>query len=258
MFLPILLVLAAYGSAFAPLPHPADAWAVTRKSTAEEQKEVDKYRKGDASYSFRIDFHDGAAARAAFEPVTDDLAWLKSCRQPENVVINGALRLQTREAKNCKTKWSGGYVITKDFHQLYGYFEGRMKITKKAGINNAFWLTGTHLEIDVVEARYPNIIHWTVHDWGTPRRAKRCEYTADHLDDRMNDYGVLWLPDRLIYAFNGKAVCTIETKYPAVPVEIRFSTAIADFEGHTYENGEDPTGTEMDVAWVHVTPLLKQ
>ncbi len=234
----------------------ADQWAVTRDATPEEQHQIDEYRKGTSPWSLNLDFHDNAAAHALFEPVTDDLRWLKSCRQPENVVINGALRLQTKAAKNCSTKWSTGYVVTKNFHQLYGYFETRMKITKKAGINNAFWLTGTHLEIDVVEARLPNIIHWTVHDWGNPRRAKLCVYNADHLADQMNDYGVLWLSDRLIYTFNGKAVCTIETKYPAVPVDIRFSTAIADFEGHTYEGPtDDPTDTEMDVAWVHVAPL---
>jgi len=86
-----------------------------------------------------------------------------------------------------------------------------MKITKKPGINNAFWLTGQRLEIDVVEARLPNII-------------------------------------------NGKAVCTIETKYPGVPADIRFSTAIDGWDGVSYQGpNDDPTSTEMDVAWVRVS-----
>ena len=102
------------------------------------------------------------------------------------------------------------------------------------------------------------MIHWTVHDWGNPRRAKLCEYSADHLADRMNNYGVLWLPDRLIYTFNGKAVCTIETTYPSVPADnIRFSTALADFKDDPFPAPDDPTGAEMDVAWVRVAPLKR-
>jgi hypothetical protein len=40
-----------------------------------------------------------------------------------------------------------------------------------------------------------------------------------------------------------------------VPVEIRFSTAVADFEEHKVSPIDDPTGTEMDVTWVHVAAL---
>jgi hypothetical protein len=40
-----------------------------------------------------------------------------------------------------------------------------------------------------------------------------------------------------------------------VPVGIRFSTAVADFEEHKVAPTDDPTGTEMDVAWVHVAAL---
>lgn len=226
-----------------------------RDSTSEDQREVDRYRNS-THWSFQVDFHNNSEAHARFEPVTDDLRWLNSCRRPGNVTMNGALRLQTRKATDCHAKWSTGYVVSRDFHQTYGFFETRMKITGKPGINNAFWLTGTHLEIDAVEARFPNIIHWTVHDWGNPRRAKLCVHNAEHLADRMNDYGVLWLPDRLIFTFNGKATCAIETKFPSVPVDIRFSTAIANFDGHTFEGtGEDATGTEMDVDWVRVATL---
>lgn len=256
LFASCLLPLLLFGLRLAPAAAATDQWAVKRDSNPQDQKEVDQYRKGDPHWSFQVDFHDRAAAVAVFEPVTDDLAWLRSCRRPENDVINGALRLQTRMAKDCHAKWSTGSFVTKDWRQLYGFFEARMKITTKAGINNAFWLTGKNLEIDAVEARYPNIIHWTVHDWGNPRRAKLCVFNADHLADQMNDYGVLWLPDRLIFTFNGKAVCTIETRFPSVPVDIRFSTAIQNFEGHTFEGKtDDPTGTEMDVAWVHAIPL---
>jgi beta-glucanase (GH16 family) len=240
--------------------HPGDtkaaAWATTRQPTGDEQREIKQYRDRTSPWAFQVDFHNRTQAESQFEPVTDDLVWLKSCRQPENVVINGALRLQTKLAKHCRGRWSTGYVVSRSFSQLHGYFEARMKITKKPGINNAFWLTGKHLEIDIVEARMPNIIHMTLHDWGNPRRAKLCTYSAGHLDDQMHDYGLLWLPDRLIFSFDGNAVCTIESKFPAVPAEIRFSTAIANFEGHTYEGqSDDPTGTEMDVAWVHAAPL---
>lgn len=250
--LPALAVLAQ------SVRKPSEQWATARNSTPEEQNEIDQYRKW-TDWSFQVDFHDRAAAEAAFKPMTDDLSWLKSCRQPQNVEINGALRLQTKAAKDCRGRWSTGYVISKSFSQLHGYFEARMKITKKAGINNAFWLTGTHLEIDVVEARMPNIIHMTLHDWGNPRRAKLCTYSSGHLGDEMHDYGLLWLPDRLIFSFDGKAVCTIESKFPSMRADnIRFSTAIADFEGHTYEGArDDPTATEMDVAWVHAVALSR-
>jgi hypothetical protein len=64
--------------------------------------------------------------------------------------------------------------------------------------------------------------------------------------------------NRLIYTFNGRAIRAIETGFPSVPVDVRFSSAIADFEGHTYEgHDEDPARTEMDVAWVRAAPLKR-
>jgi hypothetical protein len=66
---------------------PASQWAVTRKSTPAEQRE-NHYRKS-TWWSFHVDFHDNAAAHAAFEPVTNDLTWLKCCRRPRIAAPNG-------------------------------------------------------------------------------------------------------------------------------------------------------------------------
>jgi beta-glucanase (GH16 family) len=134
-----------------------------------------------------------------------------------------------------------------------------MRITTKAGINNAFWLTGKDLEIDIAEAHFPKDIHCTLHDWHKPPRIIRRILYQDHLADTMNDYGLLWLPDRLIWTFNGKAMFTVETQVATTPAEVRFSTAVADLP--EWGKTDDPTGTEMDVYWVHVAPLkedLKQ
>lgn len=248
----LMIILSVFILVTSPA-HADEKWGTRRPSTQQEQAEVNAYRNKTLPWVLQLDFHDKAAAQAIFEPVIDDLAWLKSCRQSGNDVINGALRLQTKIADHCHAKWSTGYVVSKNWHQLYGYFEARMRITKKDGINNAFWLTGKDLEIDIVEAHFPKYIHYAVHDWGNPHRGQGCGYAANNIAYQMNDYGLLWLPDRLIYTFNGKATCTMDVKTMAVPAEIRFSTAVADFAGKT----QDPTNAEMDVYWVHAASLRK-
>jgi hypothetical protein len=76
----------------------------------------------------------------------------------------------------------------------------------------------------------------------------------------MNDYGLLWLPGRLIYTFNGNAVCTIETTYPnsVATDNIRFLTALAEFKDDPFGAPADPAGAEMDVAWVRVSEIEKR
>jgi hypothetical protein len=171
----------------------AGDWATQRDSTAQEQQLIDYFRQGGSSWSLQLDFHDRAKALALFEPVTDDVSWLKSCRLPQN-------------------------------------------------------------EIDIAEAHFPKDIHCTLHDWHKPPRIIRRILYHDHLADAMNDYGLLWLPDRLIWTLNGKAMFTVESKIAAVPAEIRFSTAVGD-DTWGWGKTDDPTDTEMDVYWVRVAPL---
>ena len=169
-------------------------------------------------------------------------------------MIDGALRLQTREATGCKARWSTGYVKTRSWTQFRGYFESRMQITNKTGINNAFWLTGPFLEIDIVEARYPRSIHVALHDWNRPHRGIGYHFEADaEIASAPHEYALLWLPDRLVFAFEGRATYTIDSTYPRVPADIRFSSAIADFAGPT---PADPVGSEMNVYGLRVAPLI--
>ncbi len=99
-----------------------------------------------------------------------------SVRLLGNVDISGAglslkLGSNTRDT-NGKRPFTGGYVRTRDFRQCYGYFECEMQIANEPGVNNAFWLTSvretegdTRFELDVVEAKYPNVVQVTARRW---------------------------------------------------------------------------------------------
>jgi beta-glucanase (GH16 family) len=110
-------------------------------------------------------------------------------------------------------------------------------------------------EIDIAEVHYPNDLHMTLHNWVTSAR------TAVGFDSKLSgdfskgfhDFGVLWTSTDIIFEVDGEPVAAIATHGAITkPVDIRFSTALADFAGKIPDN---PAGHHMSVRSLRVYPL---
>lgn len=109
---------------------------------------------------------------------------------------------------------SGILTTQGSFAQKFGYFEIRAKIPVGQGVWPAFWMLanngGWPPEIDVIEGRgqRPGDLVMTTH-WRIPNGVvKSCgfDFTVPDAPTAFHDYGVLWLPDRLIYFIDRKPV----------------------------------------------------
>ncbi len=107
------------------------------------------------------------------------------------------------------------------FH--YGYLEARIKVPTDAGSWSAFWLLGETLlsgtawpecgEIDILEAvgQEPNSLLGTVHGpgyCGDDGPTKKIHH-GEALSKDFHTYGVLWLPDRIEWYFDGDRYHTL-------------------------------------------------
>jgi beta-glucanase (GH16 family) len=172
------------------------------------------------------------------------------------VATPDGLDIKTLLATNCHNKWATGYIASKA-HYGYGFFEARMKIADIKGMNNAFWMTtddhpqtGDHFEMDVTEAQYPDYSHlglqqypakgnhaikWTGMGWGAK---------FDHdLSAGYHDYGVLWLPNEIVYEVDGEPVAAAVTNgavHPPAMVELSTALIYAGIPEH-------PEGHDMAV-----------
>jgi beta-glucanase (GH16 family) len=114
---------------------------------------------------------------------------------------------------------SGILTSQASFAQKYGYFEIRAKIPHGTGVWPAFWLLandgGWPPEIDVMEGRgqRPGDLVMTTH-WRIPttQKIESCGFDFLLPDASMDfhDYGILWVPDRLIYFIDRKPVSDIK------------------------------------------------
>jgi beta-glucanase (GH16 family) len=113
---------------------------------------------------------------------------------------------------------SGILTSQASFAQKYGYFEIRAKIPHGTGVWPAFWLLandgGWPPEIDVMEGRgqQPGDLVMTTH-WRIPstQKIEHCGFDFLLADASLafHNYGILWLPDRLIYLIDRKPVSDI-------------------------------------------------
>ena len=168
----------------------------------------------------------------------------KSVRLPGNVAISGAglslkLGSNTRDT-NGKRPFTGGYVRTRDFRQCYGYFECEMQIANEPGVNNAFWLTSvretegdTRFELDVVEAKYPNVVQVTARRWLPDREvfSKTYRPRRTRLADAYHRYGMLWSKDQFQFFFDDKKIYEVANTFAHTPAQLLFSNAVASFAG---------------------------
>ena len=100
----------------------------------------------------------------------------------------------------------------------YGFIEARIKVPTDRGSWSAFWLLGENLlegtawpecgEIDILEAvgQEPNSLLGTVHGPGycaDEGPTKKIHFN-EPLSTDFHTYGILWLPDRIDWYFDGR------------------------------------------------------
>lgn len=193
--------------------------------------------------SFSDDFTDNAGFDQRWLKVTDSGGETKSVRRPENVTVSGAgLSLKLgRNADNPRGNrpFAGGYVRTRDFRQRYGYFECEMKIANEAGVNNAFWLTSVpesegdkRFELDVVEAKFPNLVHVTARQWLPEKKVLSKSYRPRlKLANDFHRYAMLWSEDHFTFFFDDRKIYEAVNDFAHTPAQLLFSNAVASFAG---------------------------
>lgn len=233
------LALAGFGVASAGLlARPALARALCPDLPPLLQRAANKWQ-----LSFSDDFTDNAGFDQRWLKVTDGGGETKSVRRPENVTISGAgLSLKLgRNADNPRGNrpFAGGYVRTRDFRQRYGYFECEMKIANEAGVNNAFWLTSVpesegdkRFELDVVEAKFPNLVHVTARQWLPEKKVLSKSYRPRlKLANDFHRYAMLWSEDGFKFFFDDRKIYEAVNDFAHTPAQLLFSNAVASFAG---------------------------
>jgi beta-glucanase (GH16 family) len=113
---------------------------------------------------------------------------------------------------------SGILTTQSSFSQKHGYFEIRSKIPIGSAVWPAFWLLaddgGWPPEIDAMEGRgeRPGDLVMTTH-WRIPSGVvKSCgfDFAVPDAAEHFHDYGVLWLPDRIVYFIDREPVSDIK------------------------------------------------
>lgn len=114
---------------------------------------------------------------------------------------------------------SGILTTQASFAQKYGYFEIRAKVPVGTGVWPAFWMLandgGWPPEIDVLEGRgmRPGDLVMTTH-WRIPttQKIEHCgfDFLLPDASSEFHNYGILWMPDRLIYFIDRKPVSDIK------------------------------------------------
>jgi hypothetical protein len=217
-------------------------------------------REGVWELTFRDEFDGEALDRLAWSVDASSPAHIQSSRWPENVEVKGGLLslLTKRETRGGK-EWTTGHVWTRQFRQLHGYFEARLRIGKASGLNNAFWLFTTNPavhEIDITESHFPRRSNYTIHNYGTnPRTAVgRFWISPFDMSDDFQVFGAEWDAAGVTFYVNGARVGRTLCAFCTVPADVRLSTAVIPWAG-TITDALD--GTRMEVDWVRVYRRLR-
>jgi hypothetical protein len=149
---------------------------------------------------------------------------------------------------------SGMISTRRSFTQLYGYFEISARFSRAKGAWPAFWLLqpgGWPPEIDVFEGMdsdAPSQILVTSH-WRDPNSGQHefsyCRVEVTDPDQRFHRYGVLWLPDRIVHYFDGKAVNELQTP-PGLDSPMYMIANLAV----THALDETTAPVSMDIGWI--------
>ena len=159
-----------------------------------------------------------------------------TARGPDNLEVrDGELRLHVRKEERAsgqrRSKWTAGFVYTRDTIENNTLIEVRFKPGQATGVNNAFWLSciagkrdgvRDRYEIDIVEtrqdARASGAVgrgHIAWHDWKTQGYTKNAEGKSDHIAqgivvehpfDRYQTWALWYGEHEMIYFLDGREV----------------------------------------------------
>jgi beta-glucanase (GH16 family) len=145
------------------------------------------------------------------------------------------------------------------FSQKYGYFELRSKIPVGVGVWPAFWMLaddgGWPPEVDVMEGRgqRPGDLVMTTH-WRIPstQRIESCgfDFALPDAATEFHDYGVLWMPDRLIYYIDRKPVTDIKVPIgfnDPMYMIVNLAMGSKDFGGVGFVDGQSPATVAFEI-----------
>jgi beta-glucanase (GH16 family) len=145
------------------------------------------------------------------------------------------------------------------FSQKHGYFEIRAKIPIGHGVWPAFWLLaddgGWPPELDVMEGRGQEIgdmamtTHWRI---PTTQSVQSCgfDFMVPDASSDFHDYGVLWVPDRIVYFIDRKPVSDI--KVPSgfddpMYMIVNLAMGAKYFKGVGFVDAESPVTVAFEI-----------
>jgi beta-glucanase (GH16 family) len=157
-------------------------------------------------------------------------------------------------------EYVSGILTTQSwFSQKYGYFEIRSKIPVGTGVWPAFWMLaddgGWPPEIDVMEGRgqRPDDLVMTTH-WRIPGSGfvESCgfDFSLPGAAADFHDYGVLWMPDRIIYFIDRKPVSDIKVPtgfHDPMYMIVNLAMGSKNFQGVGFVGAESPATVEFEI-----------
>ncbi len=208
----------------------------------------------------------------------DTNVWRILPSRPNVSIVNGNAEFLTVELTPPNGSTPGtyqeGWIDTINFRQVYGYYEVRMRIGDKSGLNNAFWLNtptelanadNTHdrLEIDIIEAHYPDPVSRdytnSVKSWetGSAQGHGGTSFDVGDLSANFNTYAVEWRTDNSVnFILNGTVRNTVSAvamraARNTIPLEVILSSKVL-FDGFAGTVDPNVGGTKMIVDYVRV------
>lgn len=159
-----------------------------------------------------------------------------TARGPDNLEVrDGELRLHVRKEERPsgqrRSKWTAGFVHTRNPVENNVLIEVRFKPGQATGVNNAFWMTSEGVrrdgvsdryEIDIVETRQDARVsgavgrgHVAWHDWKTQAYAKNAKGESDHIAqgiqvehplDQYQTWAIWYGEHEMIYFLEGREI----------------------------------------------------
>lgn len=140
----------------------------------------------------------------------DELEWYVD--DPDHhVVSNGTLKLIARKESASGRSYTSGMITSyPSFNQVYGYWEGRMKLPKGRGLWPGLWTLpypqAWPPEIDIMEnlGHQPNVVYMTYH-WGSESNHQQSgiNYTGPDYSADFHTFGVEWTSSAITWYVDG-------------------------------------------------------
>jgi beta-glucanase (GH16 family) len=196
--------------------------------------------------------------------MAQNIAWPHNNEQqyysPGNArVSNGVMRITAERRPQGGRNYTSARIETQGrFAQMFGRFEGRMRLPKTQSLWPAFWLLPSNgnwpPEIDILEllGHDPDRVYFSNH-WGVyPNNSVLTTfYDGPDFSLSYNTFAVDWEPGLLEFYVNGVKRSTHTTAVPNTPMFIILNTAVGGF-WPGYPDATTQLPQYMDVDWVRV------